>query len=199
MTTLVPPNWNVTKLPPAPVRRFTVDEYHRMIQTGLLTEDDPVELLEGWIIYKMPRNPPPDVAIDLAREAIESRLAGDWRVRVQSAVTTSDSEPEPDLAVVRGPARRYIGRHPAPEDIALVVEVAGSSFDHDRDVKGPVYAAAGIPVYWVVNLVDGRVEVYTNPSPAGYTRRDDFNGGGAIPLFIPGQPAVTIPARELLA
>src|SRR5436305_4096318 len=99
MTTLARPNWKTTQLPPAPVRRFTVDEYHRMIQTGILEEDDSVELLEGWIVLKMPRNPPHDVAIDLAREAIETRLPAGWRVRVQSAITTSDSEPEPDLAV----------------------------------------------------------------------------------------------------
>src|SRR4051812_40189587 len=94
--------------PPAgPLRRFTVDEYHRMIRTGILTEDDPVELLEGWIVLKMPHNPPHDATVDQSREVLQAALPAGWRVRVQSAITLSDSEPEPDLVVVPGPAARY--------------------------------------------------------------------------------------------
>src|SRR5882762_3647803 len=89
-------------MPPLPVRRFTVAVYHRMIDVGLLTEDEPVELLEGWIVPKMPRNPPHDGTIQRINKRLGRCLPPGWDLRVQSAVTTADSEPEPDLAVVRG-------------------------------------------------------------------------------------------------
>src|SRR5262245_53367242 len=108
---------------PYPVRKFSVEEYHRMIQAGILTEDDPVELLEGWVVPKMPHNPPHDGIVDLAREVIRGKLPAGWRVRVQSAITTPDSEPEPGLVVAPGPASRYFDHHPGPSEIALVVEV----------------------------------------------------------------------------
>src|SRR5579862_9140639 len=86
------------RIPPFPVRPFTVDEYHRMIDADVLDEGDAVELLEGWIVPKMPRNPPHDATIGLADDALRIRLPAGWHVRLQSAITTSDSEPEPDLA-----------------------------------------------------------------------------------------------------
>src|SRR5688572_3142360 len=102
--------------PPPPYQRpFTVDEYHRLIETGVLKEDDPVELLEGWIVFKMPRNPPHDTTIDTVQEALRQKLQPPaWRVRVQSAITTSDSEPEPDVVVAAGPPSRYLKRHAGP-------------------------------------------------------------------------------------
>jgi Uma2 family endonuclease len=169
-----------------------------MIQTGILEEDEPVELIHGWIVFKMPRNPPHDVAIDLGREALETRLPPEWRVRVQSAITTADSEPEPDLAVVRGPARRYLGQHPGPEDVALICEVADSSLDGDREVKGPLYAAAGIPVYWIINLVDLLIEVYTLPTATGYGHREDFAIPKALPLTVAGQVLSAVPVQDIL-
>src|SRR2546423_11609672 len=117
--------------PPFPVHRFTVDEYHRIIQAGVLTEDNPVELLEGWIVPKMPHNPPHDATIELVEESLQSKLPAGWRIRVQLAITTDDSEPEPDLAVVRGAARSRLTSHPGPQDIALLVEVSDSSLSHD--------------------------------------------------------------------
>lgn len=98
----------------SPVRRFSVDEYHRMIQAGILTEDDAVELLEGWIVPKMPRNPPHDGTIQIADEVLRPRLPAGWQLRIQSALTMPDSEPEPDLVVVRGDARTYLNRHTRP-------------------------------------------------------------------------------------
>ena len=143
--------------------RFTVKQYHRMIETGVLTEDDRVELLEGRIVPKMPHNPPHDAAVDLAQTMIAAMLPTGWRVRVQSAITTADSEPVPDVAVVRGPARRYARSHPRPRDIALIIEVADTSLREDRNDKGRLYARARIPVYWIVNLLHACVEIYTQP------------------------------------
>ena len=97
-------------VPPLPVRRFTVEEYHQMIQAGVLGEDDDVELLEGWIVPKMARNPAHDAVVSMVMvDVLTPRLPKGWFCRGQSAITTADSEPEPDVAVVRGSTRDYLG------------------------------------------------------------------------------------------
>jgi len=172
-----------------------------MIEAGVLTENDRVELLEGTIVPKMPHNPPHDTAVDLAQTTIAALLPAGWRVRVQSAITLADSEPEPDVAVVRGPARRYARSHPRPRDIALIIEVADTTLSEDRTVKGHLYARARIPVYWIVNLQDSHIEVYTQPkagkSPA-YRQRRNFGRKELVSVFIEGRLVGTIPVRELL-
>lgn len=196
------PSWNPFQPPPFPVRRFTVDEYHRMIQAGLLTEDDRVELLEGWIVLKMPRNPLHDATVEIADEALRPRLPVGWSVRVQSAISTPESEPEPDLAVVRGGARDYLSRHPGPADIGLLIEVSESSLVRDRDEKGRLFARAGIPCYWIINLVDARVEAYTDPTgPAAnpvFRQRQDYGPADSVPLLLGGQVIGLIAVRDLL-
>jgi hypothetical protein len=203
MSVGAPPLGAVFAVPPYPVRRFTVAEYHQMIQAAILTEDDPVELLEGWIVPKMPHKPPHDGTIYLAGEVIRSRLPTGWLVRTQSAVTTADSEPEPDLAVVRGDARTFLTRHPGPPDFGIIAEVADTSLNSDRKDKGRLYARAFIPCYWIINLVDRQVEVYTDPSGPDanpdYRQRCDHDLQGAVPLILDGQDNGPIPVRELLA
>src|SRR5690349_16054317 len=112
--------------PPARVRRFSVDEYHRMIDDGFFGADEQFELLEGWIVQKVSRNPPHDSVLNRTRRRIERALPAGWMVRIQSAVTTPDSEPEPVVAVVRGDDADYEARHPTAADSALVVEVANT-------------------------------------------------------------------------
>lgn len=199
---IAPPSSNVAVPPPVLMRRWTVDEYHQMIDAGVFARDEKFELLEGWIIPKISRNPPHDVALDKSQEVLRKSIPADWRVRIQSAITTTDSEPEPDLAIVRGPANRYINGHPESRDIALIVEVAESSLPEDRRDKSRIYARAGIAVYWIVNLVDSQVEVYSNPSgevstPA-YASRDEYSANDSVPLVIAGQSIASIPVRELL-
>lgn len=149
--------------PPIPMHRFTVAQYHRMIETGVLTENDRVELLEGWIVDKMPQHPRHSGAISILQARLQARLRKGWIVRVQSPITLEGSEPEPDLAVVKGPEERYLTAHPKGEDIALVIEVADSSVDRDRTVKGRTYAEGRIPVFWLVNLPQFTIEVYSQP------------------------------------
>ncbi len=188
--------------PPFPVRRFTVEEYHQLIRKGILNEDDPVELLEGWIVPKMPRNPPHDVAINKAQKVFLGHLSPGWELRVQSAITTENSEPEPDFAIVPSPPERFLHHHPKPEDIAVVIEVADSSLAHDREAKGRLYARARIPLYWVINLVDSQVEIYSRPSGPetnpGYRRREDYNINDSAPLVIAGQEIAQLNVRDLL-
>jgi Uma2 family endonuclease len=179
-------------LPAGLIRRFSVDEYHSMGTAGVLSDDDNVELLEGLVVRKMIRSPQHDATIGLVEQALRSRLNQPWLVRIQSAITTSDSEPEPDVAVVRGPVRRYLDSHPGPGDVSLVIEVADSSLALDR-VKGRLYACAAIPRYWIVNLVDRQVEVYSSPgSPAenaGYGERRDFGPSESLPVIVDEQQA----------
>ncbi|MBI3269673.1 MAG: Uma2 family endonuclease [Planctomycetes bacterium] len=189
-------------LPPFPLRRFRVEEYHRMIDTGLFDSDERVELLEGWISLPMTRKPPHDVALGLADESLRKVLPAGRHVRVQSALTTADSEPEPDLAVVRGSRRDYVERHPGPAETAMVVEVADTSLARDRQVKGRLYARAGIPWYWILNLEDRRLEVYSEPSRAGeqaaYGRRQDYGPGDAAPALVERAQVGAVPVEEVL-
>jgi Uma2 family endonuclease len=184
------------------MRRFTVAEYHQMIQSGILDEDDEVELLQGYVVLKMACNPPHDGTIPLVEEALARLLPPGWHVRIQSAITLPDSEPEPDLAIVQGNKRAYLSRHPGPADIGLVIEVAESSLQRDRDGKGPMYASASLQTYWLVNLVDGCLEVRTAPSgptaaPA-YGQRVDLKPGVMVPLELGGVVVGSIAVADLL-
>ncbi len=186
--------------PPFPVRRFSVEEYQQMANAGILTDEDRVELLEGWITPKMIHNPPHDLAVGLAEEAIRSRLTDVWKTRTQSAITTDDSRPEPDVAVVRGPLRRYVQQQPIPGDIALLVEVADASLDRDRN-KCQIYARAGITTYWIVNLVDRQVEVYTHPTGSDfryYSQQAVYKPGDSVPLAMAGEQPSSIAVHDLL-
>src|SRR5262249_11089254 len=108
-------------------RRFSVDEYHRLTELGILTEDDKVELIEGYLVLKMPRNPPHDGTLQRTLKRLAKVLPPGWDLRVQSAISLADSEPEPDLAVVREDPDGYTARHPAAADVGLVVEVSDST------------------------------------------------------------------------
>ncbi len=187
--------------PVAPLYRFTVEQYRRMSDTGVLTEDDRVELLEGWIIPKGTHPPPHDASISLTQAELAHRLPPDWILRIQSAINTDDSEPEPDIAVVRGTARRYARAHPKPRDIGMLVEVSESSLAEDRERKGRIYARARIPVYWVINLIDGILEIYTQPRGGRkprHTQRRDYLPGDSVPLVLDGKEIARIPVRDLL-
>lgn len=182
--------------------RFSVAQYHKMIEMGILTEDDNLELLDGYLVQKMSRNPPHDAAIQKIQKRLFRVLPPDWDLRIQSAITLSRSEPEPDLAVVRGDERRYLTNHPGPADIGLVIEVAESTLDGDRIDKGRDYGEAGIAYYWIVNLVDSQIEVYTQPSgvtaaPA-FAHRQDYRMGDDVPLVLDTLAVTNISVRDLL-
>jgi Uma2 family endonuclease len=184
-------------------RRFSVPEYHRLIELGILTEDDNLELLEGYLVHKMSRNPPHDAAIQKGTKKWLRVLPAGWDLRVQSAVTLLDSEPEPDFAVVRGDESVYLTRHPAPADIGLLIEVSDSTLPGDRDDKGRIYARAGISEYWIVNLNERQIEVYTLPSgPVAdpkYAQRVDYHVGDSIPLQLPAAGPLSIAVQDLLS
>jgi Uma2 family endonuclease len=136
------------------------------------------------------------------RKALERLVQAGWHVDTQEPITCEDSEPEPDVKVVRGAPRDYLNRHPGPQDVALVVEVTDSSLAQDRGLKKRLYAAARIPVYWIVNLLERQIEVYTDPSgPAeqpDYRRRQDFHAADKAPLVIEGREIGQIAVADLL-
>ncbi len=189
-------------LPPEPIWRMSVDRYHEMIDAGILTEDDPVELLEGWLVEKMPKNPPHRRATRRLRRTLERILPPGWLLDVQEPITTLDSEPEPDGAVIRGDEDRYADHHPGPEDLALVVEVSAATLQRDRTLKLRIYARASVPVYWIVNLIDRQIEVYTDPTgPAEqptYGQRRDYGPADDAPLVIDGREVGRVAVREVL-
>lgn len=165
-------------LPPDVVYRLDVEQYHEMIRLGILTEDDQVELLEGWLVCKMPKKPPHTLANDLTRDTLLAMLPVGWHVKTQDPITLPDSEPEPDVVVVRGDRRQYADHPPCAADIVLVVEVAETTLVRDRGLKKRLYARAGIPVYWILNLAAQRLEVYSAPvasdTTADYQERRDY-------------------------
>jgi Uma2 family endonuclease len=159
----MPPVESVAAIPNDLIWRLSIEQYHAIIQAGILTDDDSVELLEGWLVFKRPKNPPHRATTRLVRTALENILPAGWYVDSQEPITLSNSEPEPDIVVVRGDTRQYLDRHPGAEDIALIIEVSDTTLQRDRTVKKRIYAGAGISIYWIVNLVEEQVEVYSQP------------------------------------
>ena len=180
--------------------QLTVDQYHELIRSGALTPSDPVELLEGLLVFKMPKNGPHSTATGKTRRAVEPLLPAGWHYRAQEPITLADSEPEPDGAVVRGGLDDYATRHPTPAEVALVIEVADSSLDRDRGTKLRSYARAGVRVYWIVNLINRQVEVYTDPdqSTATYVGPLVLVIGEAVSLEIDDQTVGTPAVASLL-
>lgn len=148
------------EVPWFPVRRFSVAEYHQLMEIGILKDGDPYELLDGWITKKMTHNPAHDVCVDLLREFFSQNLPKGWRPRIQSSIALSNSEPEPDVTIVHGSARDFLSQHPTPKSIALVIEVADSSLDRDR-IKSQLYAQDRVDRYWLINLSDRIIEDYS--------------------------------------
>ena len=168
--------------------KVSVARYQKMIETGILTADDKVELLENYLVLKTTRNPPHDSVLQRMLRPLLRLIPMKYDLRVQSAITLADSQPEPDGAVVLAEPSSYQTRHPSPADVGLVIEVADSSLLRDRRDKTRIYARAGIPVYWIVNLVDHRIEVYSAPSgptadPA-YGNVQTYQRGDRIPIVL---------------
>ncbi|MBI1963522.1 MAG: Uma2 family endonuclease [Candidatus Rokubacteria bacterium] len=151
-------------------RQFSVKDYHRMIETGILTKDDRVELLEGEIVEMAPIGNPHQATVDRLTRLFISRLGERVIVRIQGPVLLAsvESEPQPDVALLMPRSDFYSTRRPEPEDILLLVEVMDTSVEKDRRVKLPLYARAGIAETWLVDLNAERVEVNRGPGAAGY-------------------------------
>lgn len=189
-------------VPPEPVVPLSVDQYHEMIRAGILLDGDPVELLEGWLVRKMSKNPVHTASTTKTRRQLEKIVPNGWSVDTQEPVTTHDSEPEPDISVIRGFREDYTDRHPGADEVGLLVEVAETSLERDRGWKKRVYAKARIGVYWIVNLVDLQVEVFTQPSgpteDPDYLEQRSFLPGDQIPVVLDGREVGRVEVGQLL-
>lgn len=152
-------------------RLFTVEEFHQMADAGVFGEDDRVELVKGEVVEMTPVGARHASCVDRLAHAAHERLNLESRgiVRVQSPIRLADqSEPQPDLVLLRYRPDFYRDGHPGPNDVLLAVEVADTSAAYDREVKVPLYGRAGIPEVWLIDLVAATIEVYTHPSRQGY-------------------------------
>lgn len=188
--------------PPAEFRlkRFTVAEYDQMIRDGTI-DGKLLELIDGWIVEKMPHNPAHDSAISKLTKRLLRMLGDDYLVRVQCSADVDTSVAEPDLAIVPGPENRYDEQRPQPSDLLIVIEVSESSLLQDRGFKQRLYARNKIAEYWIVNLQDRIVEIYTLPrggrNPT-YRNRVDFTAGMSVPVSIADNTLGTISVDEIL-
>jgi Uma2 family endonuclease len=150
---------------PLPTKRWTRTQYDHLIDCGVFSPGEHVELIGGELVVREPQRTSHAAAIELAFDALRAAFGPGWRVRVQLPVALDEeSEPEPDIAVVPGSPRDYLQAHPSKP--VLILEVAETSLDSDREVKGSLYARAEIADYWIVNLVGHALEVYRDPVPA---------------------------------
>jgi Uma2 family endonuclease len=169
------------------------------VEIGAFGEDDPIELLEGWVVEKMPKNPPHDSTVDRCVLLLNRILPPGWYARGQNSLVTSDSVPEPDGAVVRGTTNDYDERHQTAADTALVIEVAESSLMIDRD-KARLYARAGIDQYWIVNLIDRQMEVYSRavPQEGAYAERKVLSSTDDGEFQLPTGEIIRLSVSQLL-
>lgn len=150
--------------------RFTVDDYHRMVEAGILLEEDRVELLSGAIVEMSPIGPLHAGTVKRLSRLFSSRLGGRVIIGVQDPIqlSSADSEPQPDIALLRPRADFYSRAHPGAADGYLVIEVADTSVDKDREVKFPLYASVAILEAWLANVAEGCLEVHRQPRANGY-------------------------------
>jgi Uma2 family endonuclease len=188
------------QLPLIRMHRLSVAQYHRMIETGVLTANDKVELLEGLLVSKMPHHPSHDGSISVIGRELRAILPAKWIIRIQSAVTLDNSEPEPDLAVVLGPEERYFAAHPVPVDIACIIEVSDATLEYDSTDKLRVYARNKIPVCWIINLIEKKVNVYSDPKPTrpwGYRQHQHFGLEFGVKVVVAGREVGGIAVKKL--
>jgi len=149
--------------------RFTVQDYYRMAETGVLRPDARVELLDGRIIDMSPIGPFHGGLVNRLSRFFILRAKGLWTASTQNPLRLNDySEPEPDIMLLKPAADDYTSRHPEPKEVFLLVEVADRTLDYDREQKLPAYGRAGVPEVWIVNLIEQTIEVYREPNFTGY-------------------------------
>jgi Uma2 family endonuclease len=178
--------------------RMNVDKYEQLVKSGVL-DDQSVELIQGLLVEKMGKNPPHVIATGRLLALLEKLLPTGWHIRKEEPVRIPNfNEPEPDLAVVVGVLEDYLEHHPSPSNVALLVEVAETTLDRDQNDKQIAYAQASIPAYWIVNLIDRQVELYTVPSEKGFRIRQVFQAGSHVPVTINGAEIGRISVADIL-
>ncbi len=186
-----------------PPHRLTVKRYERMVGAGIFGDKSPIFLWHGRLVEKMTKGDPHIFAVLALSKILDRLLPEGWHARPEAPVRVGDdSMPEPDLSVVRGGLRDYLGRKPSVRDTALVIEVADSSLAIDSGDVLRTYAVEGFPVYWIVNIPNRRVEVYGGPSgPSdrpGYRTCRHFGPGERVPVVLDGREVGTVAVDDFL-
>lgn len=176
---------------------FTVGDYHRMAEAGVLRQDARVELLDGQVVELSPIGSPHAGCVNRLNQMLARALAGRATLGIQNPVVLDNfSEPQPDVTALKYRADGYAERHPSPADVLLLIEVMVTSAEHDRDVKIPLYARAGIPEVWLVDLEADTVEVYREPGEDGYALvRTATRADALVPLHL---TTVTLSGADIL-
>jgi Uma2 family endonuclease len=176
--------------------RFTRKEYYRMGEAGLFL-DKRVELLDGEIITTPPQNPPHAGTTNHLATIFIRALGAAFSVRVQAPIVLDDwSEPEPDITVCQLDPDNYMFVHPRADQVLLLVEVADSSLPYDRGSKTVAYARSDIPEYWIINLIDRKIEMFSDPDPVAQRYRMERSAAAGDMLVLPG--GVVLPAADIL-
>jgi Uma2 family endonuclease len=186
-----------------PVRRFTIAEYEQLVEQGMLGERDPYHLLNGEIRLKMPVNDPHTSTASKLEKRFWRLITNDQHVWVEKPISfpNSNSQPQPDIAIVLGPETRYDAGKPHAADVLLVVEVSDTSLASDRGEMLELYAGGKVPEYWIVNLIDGAIEVYTNPrggKKPGYKAKAEYRAGDSVPVVLGGKTVGQIAVSDIL-
>jgi Uma2 family endonuclease len=192
----VDPDWI-----PSSLHRVTLDQYEAMVESGILTARDRVHLVNGCLVEKMSEDVPHATADILCGEQLARLIPPGWHVRPVKPIRirglARGNKPQPDRSIARGTVRDYSRRTPEPADIALVIEVSDSSLDDDRVIAG-IYGQALIPAYWIVNLIDGQVEVYSKPGPDGYATLEVLAPGHVLTIVLDGVKVGQIAVEDIL-
>ncbi|MGH1394493.1 MAG: Uma2 family endonuclease [Trichormus sp.] len=168
----------------AQAKRFTLDEYHKLIELGFLHEDDHIQLIKGELIQMVSKGTAHETCLRKLWKELPKVIGDRATLQSQAPITLlPNSEPEPDFAIVQNRLDDYFSAHPRPADVLLVMEVADSSLSYDQDVKIPLYAQAGIADYWIFNLFDNHLECYSEP----YQDSQGKYGYSTKRIFLPHQ------------
>ena len=186
---------------PWPLYRMSLEQYESLIASGFFSKRDDVHLINGIVVKRMAESPLHGAVCDLIRRTMEVILlaVAGWHARGQNGlkIPSQVSIPRPDLAVVRGTERDYLKRYPEASEAALVAEVSVSSLAEDR-AMAEIYAAGGIPFYWIINVDDGQVEVYSDPGPSGYRSHQVLAPGHVLSVVIDGADLGEIAVADIL-
>lgn len=165
-------------------RLINVEEYSKMAEVGILRADDHVELIQGEIIKMSPIGSKHAAIVKKLASILNGLFKDSFVIGIQDPIILDDTnEPEPDISLLTYRSDFYVDSHPKAKDIVAIIEVAGSSLKYDQSVKIPLYAAFNIPLYWIIDIENNRIEVYQNPSGSNYLDKSSYHGDQLIPLL----------------
>lgn len=184
------------------LRPWTSAEYHKMLDLGIIDREEKLELLDGYLVLKMSQYRPHRAASTRLVHRLPGRLPVGWLLVANYPIALGVMDPEPDGMVLRGNMTDYDARDPVATDVGIVIEVSDATLEMDRAGKGRLFAKFGLPVFWIINVEDRQIEVYTDPdataNPPAYRTRTDYRPGQDVPVALDGAVVAVLPASDLI-